>query len=274
MVGPVKSALPTQFVQRPQALTRDQAAGQNPVGGPTRGAAALKDPVAASGTARIRDAILFGASAWTDDDRADVMNHALATLASAKIDGRRSAAQALQDAERKLIRLRMQVRAAIESGNRKAAASLAVELAAVAQDLAAAARDYAAAAGSAPGIVTGDASESADASDAGGLAQEASAAPAEVSQAAAPASTENPDRAQADSTADGAETITVAVSASSGSPDGNPNREVQAARDAQHDTEFLDAVHRLLDESKDLFHAMKRLAEAPVTRAVPGEKKG
>lgn len=273
MVGPVKSALSVRVVQRPQSLTRDLAARQNPVGASTSVAGVSKDPAASSGTARIRDAILFGASARTDDARAGEMDHALATLASARIDGRKSAAQALQEAERKLVRLRLQVRAAIEAGNRKAAAYLAAELAAVAQDLAAAARDYAAAAGSAPSNVTENTSVSPDVGDAGALAQETTAATGEVSQADAPASTDVSDRAQANSTADGTETINGPVPAPSGPPDGRPTPEVQAEQDARHDMEFLDVVHRLLAESKDLFRAMKHLAETPGSDTAPVERK-
>jgi|GEM_PF-3671213 len=231
-------------------------------------AAALRDRASAGRRARAQD------DAQTDPAlealrraRRAEMETLLASMASAPPANHAMAAHTLQEAERKLVRLKAEARAAAASGDRKAARQIARDLAVIARQIADAAQDYAVAeaqpdvvspalakaaarmnAASTPPEVGGEI-------DVGAMVGEASVAAAEIEEvAAAPEETDTarPDSADVDGEGrpiqqpadQGLAPIPPPPSGSSGAPGEG----------------ILVKAHRLFEEAVDLLRAMDALA--------------
>ncbi|EIZ82423.1 hypothetical protein WYO_5063 [Methylobacterium sp. GXF4] len=193
----------------------------------------------------------------------------LTTLASARTSQRDRAAFALQEAERKLRRLKAEALAAEASGDRKAAARIVQDLAQVAHEIADAARDYAAAGGE-PGLMEASLTEVAAGIDPG-AALESDASSSERPETAAGARADEPGMAEAPN--DAADDLSAA------SPDPTTD-EFDPSRTLPEDEAYPGALlrhepddhgddsveahaHELLDEAVTLKQAMARVLRSP-----------
>ena len=263
MVGAVNRVPPASRVQ-PFAVPRNPT----PVARPAQGEAAT-DP----------------ASDILNRTRKAEMETLLASLASAPPGAEAQAANSLQAAERTLTRLKAEARAAATSGDRRAARSIARDLAVVARQIADAAQDYAVAQAQ-PDIVSPALAKAAarmnvaaptgagGAVDAGALIGEASAAAAEAAQAAAGAA----DPARPDSAGISGESLDVhqpgdSAKEPAGEPGRAPNGSSPIGSSGTQDDDILVQAHRLFEEAMDLLRAMETLIggqPARAGRAEPG----
>ncbi|MCJ2124522.1 hypothetical protein [Methylobacterium sp. J-077] len=190
----------------------------------------------------------------------------LTTLASARTSQRDVAAFALQEAERTLRRLKAEALAAVVSGDRKAAALIAQDLAKVAREIADIARDYAAA-GDEPGVTAASLAEETAAIDMGAAPgqeatrsetpQAASSAPADDADAAAAqshAEADDPSMASPHPTADDAE-----QPRSLPEDETYPGPRLRQGSGGQDDDTFEADARRLLDEAAASERAMERV---------------
>ena len=194
------------------------------------------------------------------------MESLLASLAVAPTGFRDMAAHLLQEAERKLVRLRAEAQAARVAGDRRAADRIARELVVLARQIADVAQDYAVAEAApdfvAPALAkaaarTGAASGAAPAS----LAGEAEAAASEAVQAAA---------ADGDPGAERPAPRGDAGEASPAQPadrDPAPGGPVTRGSGGAEDESVPSMAHRLLDEAETLLGAMDQLAGRRSSRA-------
>ncbi|MEL6062017.1 MULTISPECIES: hypothetical protein [unclassified Methylobacterium] len=192
----------------------------------------------------------------------------LASMASAPPGADRMAAHILQEAERKLVRLKAEARAAAASGDRRAARAIARDLAVLARQIADAAQDYAVAQAR-PDVVSPALAKAAarmnaaaappeagGAIDAGAMVGEAAAAATEVAEVAA--APEERDTARPDfNTIDG-ENGQVQQPADQGfaplplPPSGGSGGAPEEG--------ILVKAHRLFEDAVDLLRAMEALA--------------
>ncbi len=114
-----------------------------PVPAAQRQAAAIRPSEPGTGRARGEDRRVDAASEALNRARRTEMESLLASMAAAPPGADRMAAQVLQTAERKLVRLKAEARAAAATGDRKAARAIARDLAVLARQIADAAQDYA-----------------------------------------------------------------------------------------------------------------------------------
>ena len=244
MVGAVNRVPPVALVQRSAAASRNPAS-----------------------VARAQDgAATDAASDILHRARTGEMEALLASLASAPSGAHVQAAQILQAAEQKLTRLKAEARAAAVSGDRRAARSIARDLAVVAREIADAAQDYAVAQAQ-PDIVSPALAKATarmngatvpgagDAVDAGALVAEAPRAAAEAAQAAANAGAP----ASASPEATGAEGESRQVGRAVNPERTRGGSSPTGSRGAQDDDILVEA-HRLFEEAVDLLHAMETLA--------------
>ena len=226
-----------------------------------RFATAVRDPGPIERSARARD------DARTDPAlealrraRRAEMESLLTSLASAPPGAHAMAAVTLQEAERKLVRLKAEARAAAASGDRKAARQIARDLAVLARVIADAAQDYAVAQAQpdvvSPALAKAAArmnapSQAGDAVAAGALVGEATSAAAEVTQAAS--ETGAPDTAGPEKTeADGE----IRQPADSGPA---PESASPSGSGGPRDEDILVKAHRLFEEAVEWLHAMAAL---------------
>ncbi|MCJ2019307.1 hypothetical protein MKK84_18000 [Methylobacterium sp. E-065] len=194
------------------------------------------------------------------------MESLLASMAPAPPGAHAMAAHTLQEAERKLARLKAEARAAAASGDRKAARQIARDLAVLARVIAEAAQDYAVAEAQ-PDVVSPALAKAAarmnapsragDAIDAGSLVGKAASAAAEVTQDAS--ETGAPDTA-ASQKADGEirQPVDSGTAPDSASPRGSGS---------PGDEDILIEAHRLFEEAVDWLHAMAALISRRPSRA-------
>jgi hypothetical protein len=226
---------------------------------PRRSAASVRDPGATPAPAASR----LAADPVADplrQARSAEMEVLLTSLAQPPSGQRAAAARILQDAERKLVRLREEARAAAASGDRRAAGRVARELVVIARQIADAAQDYAVAEAQpdvvSPALTKAAARMKADASaDAGGtidaaaLAGEAAAAIAEATGVAA--ASETTDAAQpAPAEADGHQLQIPDQGLAPGTA--QPPR-----AGGTHDADILGKAHRLFEEAVGLLRALE-----------------
>ncbi|SDN79389.1 hypothetical protein SAMN05216360_111112 [Methylobacterium phyllostachyos] len=201
------------------------------------------------------------------------METLLASMASAPPATRAMAAHTLQEAERKLVRLKAEARVAAASGDRKAARLIARDLAVIARAIADAAQDYAVAEAQ-PDVVSPALARAAarmnaasparagEAVDAEALVGEAASAAAEVTQAASEPDgpdTARPEQAEADS---GSRDVQRPAD-----PGPAPDSAAPPASGAPRDEDILVKAHRLFEEAVDLLHAMAALISERPARA-------
>lgn len=245
-----------------------------PVPAAQRQAAAIRPSEPGTDRARGEDRRVDAASEALNRARRTEMESLLASMAAAPPGADRMAAQVLQTAERKLVRLKAEARAAAATGDRKAARAIARDLAVLARQIADAAQDYAVAQAR-PDVVSpalGKAAARMNAAsappearggiDAGTLVGVAAVAAAEVAETAAapeeagtaqPASTavdgeSGPTQQPADQ---GLATITPAPSGSGGAPEEG----------------ILVKAHRLFEDAVDLLRALEGVASRRSTWA-------
>ena len=240
MMVTVKSAPRTLAAQRLAAAVRAPAWSK-------------ADPASAGNPAANPDSDRVRRAGWAETE--------IILTSAAPLSGMRlMTAHILQEAERKLLRLKVEARTAAASGDRKAALRIARELAVIAREIVDAAQDYAAAEaqpdlvspalnGAAARIRAEAPADGGGAIDAGALAGEAAAAAAGAAQAGSatgepnalgPAGTESECRHIRQEADQG---LPVAPPP----PDG-PNGETLLAK-----------AHRLFEEAMDLLHAMEQL---------------
>ncbi|SFL38484.1 hypothetical protein [Methylobacterium pseudosasicola] len=190
----------------------------------------------------------------------------LTTLASARTSQRDVAAFALQEAERKLRRLKAEALAAVVSGDRKAAALIAQDLAKVAREIADAARDYAAAGGE-PGITAASLAEVTAAIDMG-TASGQDATSSETPQAASSAPADDAGAVAAQSHAAADDPSAAPPHPASGDAEqprslpedeAYPGTRLRQGSGGQGDATFEADVRRLLDEAAASKRAMERV---------------
>jgi hypothetical protein len=184
------------------------------------------------------------------------MESLLASLAVAPTGFRDMAAHLLQEAERKLVRLRAEAQAARVAGDRRAADRIARELVVLARQIADVAQDYAVAE-AAPDFVSPALAKAAARTSAAApanLAGEAEAAASEAAQAAA---------ADGDPGAERPVPRGDAGEASSSQPADRepvPGGPVTRGSGGAEDESVPSMAHRLLEEAETLLGAMDQLA--------------
>ena len=190
----------------------------------------------------------------------------LITLASARTSQRDAAAFALQEAERKLRRLKAEALAAVVSGDRKAAALIAQDLAKVAREIAGIARDYAAAGGE-PGLTAASLAEVTAAIDMGAApGQEAASSETPQAEASAPADDPDAVAAQSHAAADDpsaasphATTDDAELPRSLPEDEAYPGTRLRQGSGGQGDDTFEADVRKLLDEAAASKRAVERV---------------
>ncbi|MCJ2057148.1 hypothetical protein MKL09_11340 [Methylobacterium sp. J-048] len=193
MVGSVNRVAAIEGPQRP--------AGQAHQSAPPHGSADSNETVHGAGRGpEPDDASPLAASERLGYAKLSQISSVLTTLASARTSQRDVAAFALQEAERKLRRLKAEALAAVVSGDRKAAALIAQDLAKVAREIADIARDYAAAGGES-GFTAASLADAAAAIDVGDTASGQETITSETPQATSSAPADDPDTAAAQSRA-------------------------------------------------------------------------
>lgn len=190
----------------------------------------------------------------------------LITLASARTSQRDAAAFALQEAERKLRRLKAEALAAVVSGDRKAAALIAQDLAKVAREIAGIARDYAAAGGE-PGLTAASLAEVTAAIDMG-AAPGQEAASSETPQAESSAVADDPDAVAAQSHAAADDPSAASPHATTDDAEqprslpedeAYPGTRLRQGSGGQGDDTFEADVRKLLDEAAASKRAIERV---------------
>lgn len=191
----------------------------------------------------------------------------LMTLASARTHQRDLAAFALQEAERKLRRLKAEALAAVVSGDRKAAALIAQDVAKVAREIADIARDYAAAGGES-GVTAASLADAAAAIDVG-IAPGQEATASETPQAVSSASADDPNTAAVGLGTANADDPGVASSQPTADDaeeprplpahEAYPDTSLRRGSSGQGDDTFEADTHKLLDEAAALKRAMERV---------------
>lgn len=248
MIGAVNRVSPVPMIQRSATAVRALAES-------ARRPRAQDDDAAAVVPESIRHA------------EAAAMGTLLAPLASAPTGIHNMVAHILQEAERKLIRLKAEARAAAASGDRKAALHIARELAVVARQIADAAQDYAVAEAQ-PDFVSPALAKAAARIAAAGpvnaeaLVGDAAAAATEAAQVAAASGEPDRDRPEPPE-ADG-ECRQPQQPADRGLEPGSvPPPEAAGA----HDEGILVKAHRLFEGAVDLLRAMEELISRRPARA-------
>jgi hypothetical protein len=197
----------------------------------------------------------------------------LTTLASARTRRRDRAAFALEEAERKLRRLKAEARAAGASGDRQAATRIVQELAKVIHEIADAARDYAVAGGE-PGLLEASLTDVAAGIDPGAaFAQDATGS--EQPEAAGNALADEPGLAEALSdAADDPSTASpdpttdeLGQSPSLPEDEAYPGALLRHEPDDHRDDSIEAHAHALLGEASGLKQAMERVLHSPPARA-------
>lgn len=260
MVGAVNRVPPVPLMQRSAAAPRNSA----PV---TR-------------TVRAQDgAATDAASDILSRTRTAEMETLLTSLASAPPGAHTQAAHILQAAEQKLMRLKAEARSTTATGDRRAARSIARDLAVVARQIADAAQDYAVAQAQ-PDIVSPALAKAAarmnvavatgagGAVDAGAMVAEATTAAAEAAQAAAEAGA--PASARLESAGADGESRRVREA---GDPGPASDGSSPTGSGGAQDNDILVKAHRLFEEAVDLLHQMETLIggrTAQAGRAEPG----
>lgn len=191
----------------------------------------------------------------------------LASMASAPPGAHQMAAHILQEAERKLVRLKAEARAAAASGDRRAARALARELAVLARQIADAAQDYAVAQARpdvlSPALAKAAARMSAASAppaagggvDAGAMVGAVTAAAAEVTEiATAP---EDSSRVRPDATVLDAESDQIQQPADQGFAPAAP---APSGSGSAPEEGILVKAHRLFEEAVELVRVMEALA--------------
>ena len=230
-------------------------------------ATAVRDPAPVE--RRVRDDIRADAALEIlRRARRTEMESLLASMASAPPGAHATAAHTLQEAERKLARLKAEARAAAVSGDRKAVRQIARDLAVIARVIADAAQDYAVAEAQpdlvSPALAKAAARMNAPSQvgatiDAGALVGEAAAAAAEVSQDATESEaldTAAPQKAEIRPPVD-----------SGPAPDSAPSRGSGGPRDE----DILVKAHRLFEEAVEWLHAMAALISRRPSQADQAE---
>ncbi|MCJ2089494.1 hypothetical protein MKK88_26395 [Methylobacterium sp. E-005] len=230
---------------------------------------ALQDPAPPARGARAEDRNPCDAAAGIlSRARRAEMEILLASMASAPPGADRMAAQSLQAAERKLVRLKAEARAAAASGDRRAARAIARDLAVLARQIADVAQDYAVAQAQ-PDLVSPALAKAAarmkaaappdagEAIDAGVMVGEAAAAAAEVAGVAA--APEEPGTARPDASAIDSESRQIQQPADR---DLAPLAPPPSGPGGARDEGILVKAHRLFEDALELLHAL----EAVVSR--------
>jgi hypothetical protein len=245
MVGIVNGVLPVPLIQRAQAPAHASVTGAT---------AALAGPASAA------------SEPFRSARRAE-MESLLASLAVAPTGIRDMATRLLQEAERKLVRLRAEAQAARAAGDRKAAERIARELVVLARQIADAAQDYAVAE-TAPDFVSPALAKAAARTRAEGgaapatLVGEAEAAASDATQAAA---------AEDDPSADRPDPREAAGEAASPQPADRepvPGSPVTRGPGSAEDESVPGMAHRLLEAAEALLGAMEQLAGRRSSRAL------
>ncbi|WP_267425069.1 hypothetical protein [Methylobacterium sp. GC_Met_2] len=234
-----------------------------------RSATAVRDPAPGERRARAQDDVRTDPAleALRRARRAE-MESLLAFMASAPPGAHAVAAHTLQEAERKLARLKAEARAAAASSDRKAARQIARDLAMLARVIADAAQDYAVAEAQ-PDVVSPALAKAAarmnapsragDAIDVGSLIGEAASAAAEVTQAKT--ESEAPDTAapkKAEANGEIRQPVDSGTAPNSASPSG---------AGSPGDEDILVKAHRLFEEAVAWLHAMAALISRRPSRA-------
>ena len=248
MIGAVNRVSPVPMIQRSATTVRAPAEM-------ARRPCARDDEAAAIVPESIRHA------------EAAAMGTLLASLASAPSGIRDMVAHILEEAERKLIRLKAEARAAAAAGDRKAARHIARELAVVARQIADAAQDYAVAEAQ-PDFVSPALAKAAARIAAAGpvnaaaLVGDAAAAAAEAAQGAAATGEPDPDRLEPPEAA--GESRQPRQKADSGLEPGSVPPPGSAGA---QDEGILVKAHRLFEAVVDLLRAMEALIGRRPARA-------
>lgn len=246
MIGAVNRVSPVPMIQRSATTVRAPAEK-------ARRPRAQDDEAAAIVPESIRHA------------EAAAMGTLLASLASAPSGIRDMVAHILQEAERKLIRLKAEARAAAASGDRKAARHIARELAVVARQIADAAQDYAVGEAQPDFVSPALAKAAARIAAAGPVNAEAlvgdvAAAAAEAAQVASgEPDTDRPEPAEADG-----ESRQLQQKADRGLEPGSVPPPGSAGA---QDEDILVKAHRLFEAAVDLLRAMEALSSRRPARA-------
>jgi hypothetical protein len=229
---------------------------------------AVRDPAPPARCARAEDrGRVEAASDIASRARRTETETLLASMASAPPGVHQMAAHILQEAERKLVRLKAEARAAAASGDRRTARAIARDLAVLARQIADAAQDYAVAQAR-PDVVSpalakaaarmstaGAAPDAGGAIDVGAMVGAIAAAAAEVSQdAAAP---EDPNTVRPDSHVLDAESGQAQQPANQGLA---PVAPPPSGSGGAHEEGILVKAHRLFEEAGDLVRALDALA--------------
>ncbi|MCJ2070537.1 hypothetical protein MKK75_17335 [Methylobacterium sp. J-030] len=229
-----------------------------------RPAVAVRDPAPPARRARVEDRGPVDAAAdILSRARRTEMEALLASMASAPPGAHQMAAHVLQEAERTLLRLKAEARAAAASGDRRTARAVARELAVLARQIADAAQDYAVAQAR-PDVVSPALAKAAarmnaasappdsgSGIDAGAVLGEVTAAAVEVAQVAAAA--EDPAPVRPDSTAPDAGSDQTQRPADQGLAPVTP------PSGGTHEEGILVKAHRLFEDAVDLLRAMEAL---------------
>ena len=244
MVGIVNGVLPVPLIQRTQAPAHASVAGAT---------AALAGPASAA-SEPLRSA------------RRAEMESLLASLAVAPTGIRDMAARLLQEAERKLVRLRAEAQAARAAGDRKTAERIARELVVLARQIADAAQDYAVA------EATPDFVSPALAKAAARTSAEGGAAPATlVGEAEAVSDATQAAAAEGDPSADTPDPREAAGEAALSQPADRepvPGSPVTRGPGSAEDESVPSMAHRLLEAAEALLGAMEQLAGRRSSRAL------